>query len=353
VSSGPDKIDEVLRSIEALRTKSPDKPKDFWDKAAVVGQLISGIAIALVGYFVTTSLDHGQIRNAKTISDAQIASAASLQERQNQLTASTTSAQLKFQKFAQDASLDATNRQIVGDYFSKFATTIAPEQRAEFMDVLDVELGPRYSVPLAVRLLKARQVRDEICQGRLRHSSATDKAKDNDLVVRRAATDLLERLKVKGRQQLLEISRAGFQPDAGIADAFLERGPTVQFKVSDVDDFVDIFVNNKQIATYQFGQESGWVDISSNLTREKANSFFVQVRNSPYEGTGVRVQMKIGEYQYDRFIRRNDWTGEGPAFFIGISIPVDSKGRASYGGDNIQTTGPTGDPHCEITDSTP
>ena len=81
--------------------------------------------------------------------------------------AATTSDQLKFQEFAQDASLDATNRQIVGDYFSKFAAITAPDQRAEFMDVLDAELGPPDPVPLAVRLLKARQVRDEICQGRL------------------------------------------------------------------------------------------------------------------------------------------------------------------------------------------
>lgn len=212
MSEDEDKIEEILRSIDALRSENAQKPKDFWDKAAVVGQLISGIVIAVVGYFITVSLDHGQASNAKAIATAQIQSATDLQHLQNQLSQSTATAQLEFQRLAQEANLDATNRQIVGDYFSKLISA-KPEDRAEFIDALDVELGPSYSVPLAVRFTRPIPIRDEICNGRLRQSAESNQAQKENLVVARKASDLLQRLKVKGRQQLREISESRFQPD--------------------------------------------------------------------------------------------------------------------------------------------
>lgn len=343
-----EKLDEIIRSLDELKAQRAAKPKDFWDKSAVIGQLVSGILIAIVGYFVTTALNHGQTQTAQTIAAAQIASAANLADRQNDLTKSTTTDQLTFQRFSQRSSLDATNRQIVGDYFGKFAALTVPTERAQFLDVLDVELGPDYSVPLAVRQLKPLQIRDEICKGKIVNAVATNKLLIDDAIVRRAATDLLDRLRDKGRRQLFEISKSGFQPDAGIADAFLRRGPKVQYQVSEIDDFADIYLNNQKIATYQFGQESGWNDISSKLIKGKDNSFHVIVRNSPYEGTGVRLEMKIGEYQYDRHIERYDWTGEGPAFDIGMSIPTNNKGDVTYNGDNVQSLGNLGFDHCNV-----
>jgi len=358
MSPDQDRIDKALSSIEELKNKSADKPKDSWDKAAVVGQLISGIVIAIVGYFVTVSLDHGQASNAKAIADAQtqnskaiadeqVESSAALQRLQNQLTKTNAENQLKYQELAHDAGLDATNRQIVGAYFGNLVSA-KPEARAEFIDALDVELGPAYSIPLAVRLTRPISIRDEICNAKLVPSVETQKAQQESLVLARKASDLLERLKDKGRQQLQQISDAKFQPDAGIADHFLGRGPNVQYRVSDIDDYVDVVLNNEALGTYAFGKESGWKTVPKNKLRYgKNNDFAVIVRNTPYEGTGVRLEMRIGAYQYERAIRRNDWTGEGPAFFIGVSIPVNDRGEARFNGDNVQTMGPIGQAHCE------
>lgn len=125
-----------------------------------------------------------------------------------------------------------------------------------------------------------------------------------------------------------------------------------------MNDYVDIYVNNEMIGSYTFGQESNWVDVSKKLVYGKGNSFAVIVRNSPYEGTGVRLEMRIGAYQlehtkpigayqYERSVIRNDWTGEGPAFTIGVSIPVNDRGEARFNGDNVQSLGPMGEPHCD------
>jgi hypothetical protein len=328
--------------------------KDRWDKAAILGQLVSGIFLVALGLYVTFAIGRAQQEVTKSIAEAQdqsahqiavaqIQSSKDIEIAQSKTSEDMAHAQMQFQQFAQQLNLDATNRQIASEYLGKLIAESAPQDRAALLEALDVELEPRYSVPLAVRFTRAVQVRSDICNA---HIKDQEDLRRQSILISRTAIALLQRLKGPGQQQLEQISRFGFQPDADIAAAILGGKPRVAFRVSEIDDFADVYVNNVLVGNYKLGQESGWIDVTDKLKVNQDNSFYVVIRNSIYEGTGVRLELRAGIDQYDRMVRRNDWTGEGPAFGIGLSIPVDTRGMPHLNGDNIQVMGPIGLPHC-------
>jgi hypothetical protein len=328
--------------------------KDGWDKASILGQVVSGVVLVAVGLYVTSLIDRAQQQvtqkiaeaqndSASRIAQAQIQSSREIQQSQTKTSVDLATSQMEFQQFAQQLSLDATNRQLASDYLGKLVGATVPEDRAALLEALDVELEPRYSVPLAVRFTRPVQVRADICNA---HIKDQDDLRRQQTLINRTAISLLQRLREPGRQQLEQIRMSGIQPDSSIAAAILGKKPRVEFRVTEIDDFADVYINNVLFGTYTPDHEPGWIDITDKMQPNQVNGFYVVVRNSVYEGTGVRLELRMGSDQYDRMVRRNDWTGEGPAFGIGISIIVDGAGIPHLNGDNIQTMGPVGIPHC-------
>jgi hypothetical protein len=61
------------------------------------------------------------------------------------------------------------------------------------------------------------------------------------------------------------------------------------------------------------------------------------VSNGPYEGTGVRIQLRVGTQQYEAVILRHDWTSGGPTFQLNLRITPNSSGRLSLVEANVQS----------------
>jgi hypothetical protein len=76
------------------------------------------------------------------------------------------------------------------------------------------------------------------------------------------------------------------------------------------------------------------------------NSFYLMVGNIA-EGSGARLQMRIGSYQYDRAVRTKNWELPGWMFDFGISIAVNKKGGARYNGDDIQNLNMPTQENCD------
>src|SRR5580692_5709011 len=65
--------------------KDSPKPKDAWDKAAVVSSFLSSVVIAVLGLIVTTSLQKTQVASSKVVADAQLDLAKYNSDREDKL----------------------------------------------------------------------------------------------------------------------------------------------------------------------------------------------------------------------------------------------------------------------------
>jgi hypothetical protein len=347
---------QMAELSEDIRRLRESQRKDVWDKAGILGQLVSGVFLVAIGLIVTAALDKEQQEVTKAIAEAQNRSAAYIAASQAANAKDTEQAQITsardiaqaadaIQANADRLTLEATNRQIAADYLSKLISATNSDDRATLLGDLDIALEPQYSVPLALRFTRPVETTATICRAKV----VVDDAKvQQNAVLTRAAQSLLERLRHTSRSEL-EYSRSlNYEPDSSIASALLGKRPHVFYRVSEIDDFADIYVNSLTniLTSYRFAEDSGWKDITSLLKIDHDNSFFVLVRNSQYAGSGVRIEIRAGEDLYDRHVYRNDWTGEGPAISIGFSIPLDANGVPHLNGDNIQVLGPVGVPHC-------
>jgi hypothetical protein len=342
-----ERYSQILAAILELRDSSKEKSKDSWDKAAIIGQVATAVVLGVVGFVVTSRLDTGQRKSAAAIADAQNttataiaqqqrASAADIQKLQDEVTTATASSQLQLQ---QDTFLGTYLGQIV---------SASGMQRAEYIDAMDVEFGPHFAVPLAVRLVKPHRYNSTICAGKVLYDEKTDIEEQQDEITRETADELLQRLSnTRGaRAELDKISQSTVQPDAGIAAAYLGKRSTVQYRVTEIDDYAQVILNGKTLATYKFGEESPWVDISRQMAAGQMNSFYLMVGNIA-EGSGARLQMRIGSYQYDRAVRTKNWELPGWMFDFGISIAVNKKGGARYNGDDIQNLNMPTQENCD------
>jgi hypothetical protein len=358
-------LDLILAVLEDLQREKGPKQKDIWDKIGIAGQLISGVFLVALGLYVSWSVNNAQKDLAKQVSDAQIrasqeTSTSQIQsslriaeaqgktskdiaEAQAKTSKDIAAAQNESQEFAQRMNLDATNRQMASDYLGKLIATQNFSDRAALLESLDVALKPEYSVPLALRFTRPVQLKAKICKGIVKDD---ENLKQQNTIISRKAIELLDRLKFQGAGLLRELSHLDRQPDASIANAVLGNRVRVLFRVSEIDDYADVYINDALAFTYQFGRESGWVDITDRLLPRQENRLYVLIRNSSYEGTGVRLEIRAGAEQYDRFVYRDDWTGASPSFGIGYSIGVDTLGVPHLNGDNIQVQGWIGQPHC-------
>jgi hypothetical protein len=126
-----------------------------------------------------------------------------------------------------------------------------------------------------------------------------------------------------------------------LREPFLRDDSRVLFRVSEIDDFADVYVNNNQPQRFQFGSQSEWKDVTNQLNPSNPSNWIqVLVSNTNWQGSGVRFEVRVGLEQYDRWVYRHDWSGEGQAFWIQLSLSVDSRGKFHLNGDNIQIMNP-------------
>src|SRR5262247_2818604 len=58
-TSEPSSVEERIQTIEQKVAKLEKRPKDNWDKIQSVSALLSGLLVAVVGYFLTGMINRG------------------------------------------------------------------------------------------------------------------------------------------------------------------------------------------------------------------------------------------------------------------------------------------------------
>lgn len=93
---GPAKEPDTPPAREAAKepTKELQKPKDIWDKAAVISSFLSNVVIAVVGLIVTASIQRTQIATSNIATQAQLDFAKSNSDRKARLEQSKLTADL-------------------------------------------------------------------------------------------------------------------------------------------------------------------------------------------------------------------------------------------------------------------
>jgi hypothetical protein len=276
------------------RSDASQKPtKDSWDKVSIVSQIFSSLVLATVGGLITFYFQY----NSK-------------------------------------------NTAIVSDFLGKVVSANAG-QREQYLNALDLELGARYSIPLAIRLSTPIQLRNAICGGKILSDPIATQEQEEEFADVRTTRELLQRLSLtsSGRKELQEISKSGVKPDADIADAYLGKGSKVYYRVTEIDDYATIEIDankhaDQNFPQYKFGDEPPWVDISDRMTKGTVNTFFLTVSNK-VGSSGARLQMRIGADQYDQYVGTKNNEPAGRMFFFSINITVDDRGNTRLSGDNV------------------
>lgn len=388
-------FDEILKTLEEIKGSKEPKSKDLWDKLGILGQIVSGILLVALGLYLTSSIDssqkdltnkiaESQIRaskenietqanSAKSITDAQIKSSQDISQSQRDSSAAIanlqvqssaeisrtqtntqnkiaeaqvatsrdiSNAQVRSQEFAQKLNFDTLNRQLAADYLGKLITASnAVNDRSSLLNSLDIALTPQYAIPIAIHFTRPIQIQAEICGGKVHEPNDLIQQSKN---INSTAIALLERLRLKDSQSLEKFTRSKYKPDAAIAESILGVGTRVLFRISEVDDFADIYINNKVTHSYKYSQESEWKDITNEIDPTQGNQISVVVRNGQFAGTGVRFEIQVGAEQFDEVIHRTDGLGFG----INFAISVDEKGGLHLNGENIAPDIPIGNSPC-------
>jgi hypothetical protein len=386
--------EEILQGIEELKKK---KPKDRWDKAATIGQLVSGVFLVIVGMIITSSINSAQresarqiteeqIRSAKQITELQISSSKDINKAQSQAASDTVQAQNKNSTDIQNAqaqtsqriqqaqsataaeiqkaqaatsttintaqsrtskeiaaaNLDATNRNIASEYVKNWTSAKTAEERVTLLNALDAAVEAERAVPLAINFSRLGELRANICNGGEVHDNRADFLRQ--LAVSHADSELLQRLKNRNASQFQQISTSKNEPDASVAKDALSDHGGVFFRLSEIDDKVTVQVSSprdnavilKAVGEYTFGHAYDWKELTPYLEPDRYNDLNFIVSNGLYEGTGVRIQLRVGTQQYDALILRQDWTSSGPAFQLNLRITPDALGRPSLVEANVQ-----------------
>ena len=298
------KLDKILEALEELkRTRESKSKKDIWDKLGIVGQLFSGVLLAAIGLGLTWFIAQSE----------------------------QTSRQL---------NLDATDRQTVARYLERFDTA-EPSKLVALLQGADVALAPKYSVPLAVNFAQSLPVEVYIKEGDIISTGKLEEVKNNE-IVNEAAIALLQRLmpkddedKAEAREAMKKFDNPDNPQDKAVANFVLKGRSTVLFRVSNIDDFVDVYISDRYKCTYEYGDDPEWINTTEELKQNKKNGLKMIVRNGPKGPMGARVQVQAGAEQYDFIIRRNDRFDEGLAINVGLSLSVDTEGLFHLNGYQI------------------
>lgn len=254
----------VLEQI-ANRPPGVEKAKDLWDKAGVVGQLLSGVLIGALGLIV--SLEFGRTQRALSADQ-----------------------------------LEISHRTQVSDYVKEIATHQDVGQRAELLSALDLAISADQAVPIAMHYAVGTRTCDP---------SGSRPVFDRSIQV-------LQRIKEKATAQLRVIQGAALGPDGDIASAILGGKISVKVRVSQVNDSTQLQLNQVVQPDFNltFGQDSGWVDITNRLAPGSTSLILVVTNCS------ARLEVSAGTQQFDSSLMQSDCQPGSPRYWISGSIEV-------------------------------
>ena len=71
-------------------------------------------------------------------------------------------------------------------------------------------------------------------------------------------------------------------------------------RLSDIDDWGDLFLNNVRIASIQnpVMMDTGWIDLTP-LLKKGTNKIHFELSNSVYGGSGFNLQLEVGKRRYE------------------------------------------------------
>ena len=276
-----------------------EKPRDGWDIASTLSQIISGTIIALVGLGITYELGR----------------ASGIQSQ---------------------AALDATNRQISSQFLSKL-TDSTGEARAKLLDTVDIAMSDDVGAHMAVRFAIPTTVFTDFPT---KLTTETDAEKQKQQAVGQelsADWQALERIRhaeslpelVALRKEspdkhtksaLEEIRDSGVIPDADVAADILDSPVVPYMRISQIDDIVRVTVNGQPVLKpYVYGDDTDWIDLTPFLAKDKDTGIDLTVHNL-IEGAGVRLALRLGKEQYDRVIRCEDCAEQADVLRVHVNI---------------------------------
>ncbi len=340
IQSSKDITDAQIKSSKDITEAQISTSKDI-----AQSQINSSKDIADLQSKSTKEVSAAQTETQKKIAASQVITSKNIADTQASTSQDIASTQAKSQEFAQKLNFDTLNRNLASDYLGKLILAPSANDRAALLDSLDIALPPKYALPMAIRFTRPINVKSKICRGEVVKSNDRELL-DQNAVLSKSAISLLKRIKLVDTKLLNGITQSKYLSDAIVAEDILDIRTRIRFRISDLDDFADVYLNNKPIFSYKFGQDSGWVDITDLVKVNDRNDLFLQVKNDAFAGSGVRFEVQVGAEQYDHSVYRNDWTGNVPTFSIGLSISSDTNGKLHLNGDEIQVNLPEGQPHC-------
>jgi hypothetical protein len=262
----------LRQSLEKMNNEAPKGTKDRWDKAGVIAQFLSGAVIAAIGLIISYSVNSAQQDITKQIGSAQI---------------------------------EVSKRQQFSDYLKLITdATKDDERRATLIANLDLAV-PDHAIRIAAHYAFS----------------------DNSPKVRREAIQMLGKF-ADGRPVLTRISGGSVLPESHLAEIALgQQVKEVRARISDIDDFGRLLVNDTVVAEVRFGNDSGWINLTSHLKPgENRIDFFLD--NGPHGGWSGRLQVSAGEHQYDSTtLTKNACPCNAPVFQIRVLVVVGKDGK--------------------------
>jgi hypothetical protein len=344
--SGSSLTSEDLEKIKGLvndaaRT-SPAKPKDRWDKAGVIAQVLSGVIIAAFAIYlthVTQEATIAQTAEQLKITTQQAIDQSDLVKQQNlaqrDLSKQESDAQLKLTSGHDQAELDLEGKKNVTAFLSLLRDETKPERRAELLGDMEAALTSGAAVKVAIDY--AHPPFDFF---EWPPRNAEDPAYSGAKIVSDRAMEVLDHLKddKEGEKELRQISQSAVMPDREVAKGILGSRSNVWLRVSMVDDLGELFVynvdpflitaNTPRTRLYHemtLFEDSRWISVSPYL-RTGDNTLFFYVSNNGGPCSG-RLQLSAGAQQYDTgpYYRR-DCPVSQSAFSVTVHLRLRSDG---------------------------
>jgi len=292
------------REIGELGKKvSQSRPKDKWDKAAVLVSGLASVVAATVAGFVSCSVSAG----AHKLQLAQL----DLSEKQ----AKSAEKQRKADIDIAQAGADTSRRADANRYLDSIASATDANGRAALIGLVDVAIPDRqYFIQAACQYAKY----------------------DSVDVVRNRAMEVLSQYS-EGRTCLESFVRTTKdEPARTFATTALKANKdVVRIRISNIDDIGRVELNGQHVLYTVLPNESGWVDITKGL-RQGENKMTFTVINGPYGGWSFQFEISAGLKTYDSGLQgqQNSCPCDKPVMALDFTLTVAVDGTVALAGPN-------------------
>lgn len=208
----------------------------------------------------------------------------------------------------------AADRQQAFNYLNQINGTKNTADIASLVSMINVSLSAEEAVPIAMRYASGDQVP----------------------LVRQAALRALRKL---GPKQLQGVVKKNEIPEADIATGLLGEPVKVKLRVSDVEGYGVLVLNNKALCKVSSREDSSWMNLTDKQLQAGANDvvFCVQGGASGYSG---RMNISVGSYQHVTEVWEKKCPCKAPAFHVlaHLTVPGGVGEDGSVAKDSLVTS---------------